>query len=116
MSYGEAFALTLAMEVPLYVAGIVALRLARAGRALLAAVLVNLVTHPVLWWALSREVTLTTVVLAELCVCVVEAGVIRVLVRRDGALAMLLAVGANAASFGVGLVVSAACGGGRRPR
>lgn len=110
MSYGEALALTLVVEVPLYVAGIVALRLARPRRALLAAVLVNLVTHPVLWLALSRDVTMTAVVLAELCVCLVEGVALRVLVRRDVGLAMLLAVGANAASFGVGLVVSAVGG------
>lgn len=110
MSYGEAFGLTLAVEVPLYVAGLVVLRLARPGRALLAGVLANVVTHPVLWWVLSHDVGPAAVVGAELGVWLVEAAVLRVVVRRDVLLALLLALGANAASFGVGLVLSAVGG------
>lgn len=107
MSWPEAFALTVAIEVPLYVAGLLALRQARTGRALLAAFLANVVTHPALWWSLSGDVTMATVVVAEICVCVVEGVVVRLVTRREALVALLIAVGANAASFGVGLVISA---------
>jgi len=110
MSWGEAFALTLAVEVPLYVAALVGLRLAPLRRGLLAAVVVNLATHPLLWWALSRDVTMGAVVLAEVCVVLVEGLIVRVVTRRDGLLALLVALGANAASFAVGLLVTAAGG------
>jgi hypothetical protein len=110
MTYGVALALTLAVEVPLYVAGLLALRLAGLARALLVAVAVNLLTHPVLWLVLADGASPTRVLVAEGCVCVVEALVIRAVVGRGAPLAFLLAVGANAASFAVGLVVSAAGG------
>lgn len=110
MTYGAALALTIAVEAPLYVAGLLALRLAGPLRALLVAVGVNLVTHPLLWLALVQAATPARVLAAEAGVCLVEAAVIRVVVGRDTALALLLAVGANAASFAVGLAVTAACG------
>lgn len=54
MPYPAALALTVVTEVPVYVA---ALRLAAAtapGRTALAAVMVNCVTHPPLWWFLRQ--------------------------------------------------------------
>ena len=53
VSFPAALLVTLAVEVPLYVAALTALRLARPGRAALLAVGVNLLTHPVLWWYLT---------------------------------------------------------------
>jgi hypothetical protein len=110
MSYGAALALTVAVDVPLYVAGLLALRLAAPARALLVALGVNLLTHPVLWLVLADGASPTGVLIAEACVCVVEALVIRAVVGRGAPLALLLAIGANAASFAVGLVVSAVGG------
>ncbi|WP_460494150.1 hypothetical protein [Dactylosporangium cerinum] len=48
-----ALLLTLAVEVPLYVLALTALRLATPARAALLGVAVNLLTHPVLWWLLA---------------------------------------------------------------
>lgn len=110
MSYGLALALTIAVELPLYVAALLALRLAGPVRALLLGVGVNLLTHPVLWLVLLDTDSRVRVLVAEVVVCVVEAAVIRVVVGRGAPLTLLVAVGANAASFAVGLAVSAACG------
>lgn len=110
MTYAVALALTVAVEVPLYVSGLLALRLARPLRALVVAVGVNVLTHPVLWLALVGDATPGRVLAAEVCVCIVEGAVLRMVVGRDGGLTLLLAVGANAGSFAVGLAVSAACG------
>lgn len=110
MTYAAALALTVAVEVPLYVGGLLALRLAGTLRALVVAVGVNLLTHPLLWLALVDGATPARVLAAEGCVCVVEGAVLRAFTGREGGLTLLLAVGANAASFAVGLAFSAACG------
>ena len=110
MTYLAALALTVAVELPLYVVGLVALRLAGPVRAVLLAVGVNLLTHPVLWLVVAPTQT-ATVYLAEVGVCLVEAAVIRLVVRRDTLLAIALSLAANAASFGVGLLVSVGVGG-----
>lgn len=110
MTYAAALALTVAVEVPLYVGGLVALRLSGALRAFVVAVGVNLLTHPLLWLTLVDGASSVRVLAAEACVCIIEGAVLRAVVGRDGALTLLLATGANAASFAVGLAVSAACG------
>lgn len=111
MSYGEALLLTLVVELPLYVAGARALRLATTTRALLAALVANVATHPVLWWLLADGAGgVAGLVAAELAVCLVEAVLVRVVTRSALGPAALLALGANAASFSVGLVLSVAVG------
>lgn len=53
MSYPVALGLTLATEVPVYAAALRATSGSPPGRTVLAAVLVNVLTHPPLWWFLS---------------------------------------------------------------
>ncbi|MGB8862042.1 MAG: hypothetical protein WCC60_22490 [Ilumatobacteraceae bacterium] len=110
MSYFADLGLTLAVEVPIVVA--VAGRAAvRWSQALGAAALANVLTHPLLWFAVApgfhQRWGLTGIGLAELGVVAVEGVVYsRGFGRRFGAaLALWLAVLANAASFGAGLAV-----------
>lgn len=101
-----AFGLTVAVELPLYVLGLLALRLTGLVRAVLLGVGVNLLTHPVLWYLLAPDPTLLRIIVAEVAACLVEAAVIWLVVRRDALVLVVLSLGANAASFGVGLLVS----------
>ncbi|WP_412538037.1 hypothetical protein R8Z50_19470 [Longispora sp. K20-0274] len=105
-AYLIAVAMTLAIEVPLYVLALTRLRLAGPGRAALCAVGLNLVTHPVLWWslALARPSGWLPLVVAEVAVCAVEAALLWLVVRRDAALVVAVSVLANAASLLAGLV------------
>ena len=107
-----AFGLTIAVELPWYALGLAALRLASLGRAALLAVGVNAVTHPILWWLLAPRPTPTHLVLAELAVCLAEAAMLWILVRREPALLVVLSVGANATSVLIGLLLTwAGCAG-----
>lgn len=107
MSQGTALLLTLAVEVPLYVAALVSLKLVSARWALLVAVAANLVTHPALWWALGSRPALLAVALAEVAVWLVEALLFWLAVRRSPGLLLVVAAGANAASILAGVVTAA---------
>ncbi|MEU6233071.1 hypothetical protein [Kitasatospora sp. NPDC047058] len=118
MSYPSALALTLLVEVPLYTVALVRVGGIRPARAATAAVLVNLVTHPLLWWSLSRcaawtagaggsgAAYWTAFVAGETAVCVVEAALLRPLtgLRPGGPLPWAVAGTANAASVLAGMV------------
>jgi hypothetical protein len=110
VSFPTALLLTLAVEVALYAAALVALRLARPLRAALLAVAVNVVTHPLLWLLLAPRPTLAAVVAAEVAVWAAEALLLWLALRRRPSLAVLgiVSAGANAASILAGLLVSAA--------
>lgn len=97
---------TVAIELPLWVAGLVALRLCGPARAVLLGIGVNLVTHPVLWRALEPEPTIGLVLAAEACAVVIEAAVVRLVTGRGAGLALLASLGTNAASFAIGLVLA----------
>lgn len=112
LSYPVALALTLAVEVPVYAA---ALRWGWAApwrRALAGALGVNLVTHPLLWWALGPLTGLSAyplvLVFAELVVCGAEAVLLAWWLRRRDLLLGVLAVTANAASVLAGLIYASA--------
>lgn len=107
MTGGHALLLTIAVELPLWVAGLLALRLCGPVRAAVLGVGVNLLTHPILWRALEPRPTLAVVLAAEVCVVLVEAAVVRLVTGRAVGIALLLALGANAASFALGLAVAA---------
>lgn len=108
-SYATAFALTLLIEVPFWVAALVALRLTRPPRAVALAVAVNLATHPALWWFLTTNQPSPGTTLAAECVVVfAEWGLAALALRREAALPAVVSVGANAASYLAGLVLVAA--------
>lgn len=132
MTFPAAYALTLAVELPVLIGAMWLLgwfELLRWPLALLVSWLVNL-THPVLWWLLDDS-GLEQILLAEVIVVVVEGAALFLLVRwllpvsgspppaaagpkdapllRDAALlrdALLMALLANCASFGLGLLGS----------
>lgn len=107
MTGGSALLATIAIEVPLWVAGLLALRQCGYVRSVALGVGVNLLTHPVLWHALEPAPGLGVVLAAELCVVVVEAAVVRLVTRGGVGLAAMLSLGVNAASFGVGVALGA---------
>ena len=104
MQYLLALAITLAVEVPLYV---VVLRLARLlplRLSLAGAVGVNLLTHPLVWLVLSAHPGWFLPV--EAAVCLVEAALLWLLVRRRDLVTLLVtAVAANTASVLAGFVL-----------
>ncbi|MFC4998767.1 hypothetical protein ACFPIJ_13090 [Dactylosporangium cerinum] len=100
-----ALLLTLAVEVPLYVLALTALRLATPARAALLGVAVNLLTHPVLWWLLAPRPSAGRLWGAEAAVVVVEAAVLLLACRRDPALLLVTSLGANAVSVLMGLLL-----------
>lgn len=101
LPYPLALALTLLIEVPIY--GYVL----RGARGWLIGVAVNLVTHPAVWWVLSRAGSAYPgwFVTMETIACVVEFALLWAIIRRDAALLALTALVANAGSALVGLVV-----------
>jgi hypothetical protein len=101
-----ALLLTLAVEVPLYVAALVLLRLAPLWRATALALLVNLLTHPVLWSALGDRPPVLRIAAAEVLVWLVEAALLSLALRRRPALVALVAAGTNAASILVGALIA----------
>ncbi|MDQ0308331.1 trimethylamine:corrinoid methyltransferase-like protein [Kitasatospora herbaricolor] len=111
MPYLLAFALTLLVEVPLYV-GALALGGAGRARAAAAAVAVNCATHPPLWWFLGRFTGATAaeywtaVALAELAVVAVEAALVGRLAGCRGPLPHAASLTANAASVLAGMLVA----------
>ena len=107
MSQPAAMLLTLAVEVPLYTA-LFAVGLLSFRRAVLAAVMVNLLTHPLLWLALGPRPPLLAVVLAEVAVGLAEFLLVGLVVRRSPLLVGLTAVAANAGSILAGAVIAGA--------
>jgi hypothetical protein len=109
--YLLALAVTLAVEVPLLTVALATLWRVPWRRALTAAVVVNLVTHPVLWWSLvpwtDRPWYGAALGFAEVLACVAEFALLtRVAVTDRGSLAVLC-VGVNAASLAAGLLMAA---------
>ena len=112
VSYPAALALTLVVEVPLYLA---ALRLAglRVGRTgwpgvAGAAVVVNLATHPVVWALLmgAGPAYWGRFWIVEAGVWLVETALLWALVRRELVLIALVALVANLASVLAGFLVT----------
>lgn len=104
--YLVAFALTLLVEVPLYVGALTGLFRLPWRRALVVAVLANAITHPALWWTLrpwTGEAWYPWLLGgAEAAVCAVEWLVLAVSVGRrragDRVLLAAVVVGVNGAS------------------
>lgn len=115
LSYPAALAGTLLVEVPLYASLLP--RLAPPGasvstaRALVVGVVVNAVSHPLLWFALQPTgeavgaPTLAVVTLAEVLVWLLEGALVRVTTPVRWLPALAVAALANLASLAVGLVL-----------
>jgi hypothetical protein len=105
VAYPTALLITLAVEVPVYAVVLRFARLLPGWRGVAAAVGVNVVTHPPLWWVVSAHPG--WLVAAEACVVVVEAGLLWLLAgRRDARLLLVTAVAANTASVLAGIVLN----------
>jgi hypothetical protein len=105
VTYASALALTLLVELPIYTAVLVRTGLAPWRRALVYSVIVNLVTHPVVW-SLTSGSSVLILTAAEAGAWLVEAALLFAVIRRDAALLVALSLAANAASFLVGVLVS----------
>jgi hypothetical protein len=101
--YALALALTLVVEVPVYAGVLAVARLAPWHRAAVAAVVVNLVTHPLVWWLLTAYPGLF--VPAEVGAWLVETALLVAWLRRDAPLLALTALTANLASILAGLAL-----------
>lgn len=108
MSYPVALALTVATEVPVYTAALRAASGSPPGRTAFAAVLVNLVTHPPLWWFLRHMPAggyWAAFAAAECAVVAAEALMLARGLRLRGPAPYAASAAANAASVLVGLLL-----------
>ncbi|MGP3989600.1 hypothetical protein [Streptomyces sp. 3N207] len=119
MPYALALGLTLLVEVPVYSVALRALGRVSAGRALTAALLVNCLTHPPLWWFLTSgfpggaPAAGTTsaaypvlLLLSEAAVWLAETLLLRYGLGLRGPLPYALSLTANTASLLLGLVLT----------
>ena len=109
MTWPLAFALTLAIEVPVYVAALSLVGSVRPWRAVVLGVAVNVVSHPLLWFVLVPALRdlgePTAILIAELAVLVGEAAALFVSLRQDRWVALPAAVVANGMSFLAGVLL-----------
>ncbi|MFI0722109.1 hypothetical protein [Streptomyces sp. NPDC021224] len=108
MSYPAALALTVATEVPVWTAALTAASRTPTGRTAAAAVIVNCVTHPLLWWFL-RQVPLAAywpaLAAAEAAVVLAEGWMTARLLRLRGPAPYAASTAANAVSVLAGLLL-----------
>jgi hypothetical protein len=103
MSWPEAFALTLGVELPLALVG---LRARPRGRVIAAAVLANAASHPLLWFVILRGLPgpfLASILAGECAVVVLEAIVYMAVLRLRPGHALAVSATLNAASYLVGI-------------
>jgi hypothetical protein len=103
--YPLALAITLAVEVPVYLVVFRFAGLLAGWCGVVAAVGINLCTHPLVWLVLSAHAGLWWFTIVEAGVCLVEALLLWALVHRDGVLLLLTVLVANTASILAGLAV-----------
>lgn len=108
--YLEALALTLIVEVPIYCLLLTIFMGIRAREALTAAIVVNLVSHPLFTFVLVPTLDrllqpVAAVFVGEIVVCALEAGMISAGLRRDPFVAIATALIANGCSLAAGLVL-----------
>lgn len=108
--FWEFFALTIAVEVPVYWLLLTRFGGIRSGAALTTAIGINLISHPLFVLVLVRAANTVlpatgAIVVAEGIVCVLEAGLIRWWLRVDGQLCVAAALLANGCSVLVGAAV-----------
>ena len=100
MTWLEAFALTVAIELPIVV---LLVGRGRRRRAPLDALAANLLTHPLAWWAVMSGAA--PWLFTELCVVAVEACVYRAATRLGWASAAMTALAANLVTAAIGLLL-----------
>lgn len=71
---------------------------------LVLAVGVNMLTHPLLFWLTTGQ-SRSWLLMFEVVVVIVEAAVIWLVTRRDGAWVLLTSFAANALSLGLGVII-----------
>lgn len=112
LSYPTALGTTLAVEVPLYAWLLPRLAPVSRSRAAEVGVLVNVVSHPLLWFVLvplghwASDRTVVPVAVAEVLVWLGEALLCRLAARSDWPASLAVAAVANAASLGLGLLLA----------
>ncbi len=102
MTWAQAFVWTMILELPVYVAFL--RRETGVARAVGLVMLVNLVTHPLIWLAPRFEPFWAWLLVAESIVVVSEASLLVATMRRRVGLAFVAAFAANLFSTLVGLV------------
>lgn len=102
MTWSQAFVWTLLLEFPVYVACL--RRELGVVRSCALVLLVNAVTHPLIWIAPRFEPFWAWLLIAESAVVMVEASLVRLAMRRRLGLALAAAFAANLFSTLVGLV------------
>ncbi|MCZ4121927.1 hypothetical protein [Streptomyces sp. H39-S7] len=111
MPYVFALALTVLVEVPVYIAALTVAGRVRPTRAGVAALIVNGVTHPPLWWFLTHVPAAgywEYFAVAEAVVCLVEGVLLSRMLRLRGPVPYAASVTANAASIIAGLLLARA--------
>lgn len=111
--YAVAFALTCAVELPVYGALLAGAGGMRMRAVLLTALAVNVMSHPLLWLGMGRYQHstvgyLVAFLVGEVLVCLIEGAVFAVALRRTLPRGLLwpTVVLANAVSAGLGLVIA----------
>ncbi|MFG1807215.1 hypothetical protein [Streptomyces sp. NPDC049040] len=108
MSYPPALGLTVATEVPVYVAALTSVSRTPPGRTACAAVMVNCATHPPLWWFL-RQVPggayWAAFAAAESAVVLAEGLLASRVLRLRGPVPYAASAAANAVSVLAGLLL-----------
>lgn len=97
--------MTLAVEVPIYTAVLIANGLASRRTAVFLGVDVNLLTHPIVW-GMTGGGSVVVLVIAEVGAWLVEAAVLYAVIRREAGLLLALSLCANSASFLMGLILT----------
>ena len=107
MTWPAAFAVTLLVEVPVYLAALTLVAGIRARTALGLAVAVNAVSHPLLWFVVvpALGAGLSAVLAAEALVLAGEAIALMAVLRRDRLVLAAAALVANGLSFAVGVAL-----------
>jgi hypothetical protein len=108
VSYPVALALTVAAEVPVYTAALRATSGSPPGRTALTAVLVNLLTHPPLWWFLRHVpggAYWPAFAAAEAAVLLVEGALLARALRLRGPAPYAASAAANAVSVLAGFLL-----------
>ena len=108
MTWPAAFAVTLLVEVPVYLAALTLVAGIRVRTAVGLSVAVNAVSHPLLWFLLVPGLGApgaTAVLVAEAIVLVGEAMALMVVLRRHLVVLVVTAVVANGLSLLIGVAL-----------